>query len=157
MQRPVEERAGDFERAPPAHPTTTIKATAPQAATSSDSPDSPGQGNAMLWFMLLSLLSAFALSQSYRTVTAIIATGLQTDFGLSSSSLGAFAVLFGLAFGVTQFFMGIGMDLYGLRRTVLSVFPLAVVGAALSAWAPQYGWLMLGQLPWLPATIHAMV
>lgn len=49
MQRPVEERAEDFERAPPAHPTTTIKATAPQAATSSDSPDSPGQGNAMLW------------------------------------------------------------------------------------------------------------
>lgn len=96
--------------------------------------------------MLLALLSAFALSQSYRTVTAIIATGLQTDFGLSSSSLGAFAGLFGLAFGVTQFFMGIGMDLYGLRRTVLSAFPLAIVGAALSAWAPQYGWLMLGQL-----------
>lgn len=96
--------------------------------------------------MLLALLSAFALSQSYRTVTAIIATGLQTAFGLSSSSLGAFAGLFGLAFGVTQFFMGIGMDLYGLRRTVLSAFPLAIVGAALSAWAPQYGWLMLGQL-----------
>jgi len=96
--------------------------------------------------MLLALLSAFALSQSYRTVTAIIATSLQTDFGLSSSSLGAFAGLFGLAFGVTQFFMGIGMDLYGLRRTVLSAFPLAIVGAALSAWAPQYGWLMLGQL-----------
>nr|WP_255368635.1 MFS transporter [Polaromonas sp. OV174] len=100
----------------------------------------------MLWFMLLSLLSAFALSQSYRTVTAIIATGLQTDFGLPASSLGAFAGLFGLAFGVTQFFIGIGMDLYGLRRTVLSVFPLAIGGAALSAWAPQYGWLMLGQL-----------
>ena len=98
-----------------------------------------------LWPMLLALLSAFALSQSYRTVTAIIATGLQNDFGLSSSSLGAFAGLFGLAFGVMQFFMGIGMDLYGLRRTVLSAFPLAIAGAALSAWAPQYGWLLLGQ------------
>ena len=96
--------------------------------------------------MLLALLSAFALSQAYRTVTAIMATGLQNDFGLSSSSLGAFAGLFGLAFGITQFFMGIGMDLYGLRRTVLSAFPLTVAGAALSAWAPQYGWLLLGQL-----------
>ncbi len=96
--------------------------------------------------MLLALLSAFALSQAYRTVTAIMATGLQNDFGLTPASLGAFAGLFGLSFGVTQFFMGIGMDLYGLRRTVLSAFPLAVAGAALSAAAPDHGWLLLGQL-----------
>jgi len=96
--------------------------------------------------MLLALLSAFALSQAYRTVTAIMALGLQADFGLTPASLGAFAGLFGLSFGVTQFFMGIGMDLYGLRRTVLCAFPMAVAGAALSAWAPNYGWLMLGQL-----------
>ena len=96
--------------------------------------------------MLLALLSAFALSQAYRTVTAIMATGLQGDFGLTPASLGAFAGLFGLSFGVTQFFMGIGMDLYGLRRTVLSAFPLAIAGAAVSAWAPDYGWLMFGQL-----------
>ena len=96
--------------------------------------------------MLLALLSAFALSQAYRTVTAIMASNLQTDFGLSPASLGAFAGLFGLSFGVTQFFMGIGMDLYGLRRTVLTAFPLAAAGAALSAAAPAYGWLMLGQL-----------
>ena len=96
--------------------------------------------------MLLALLSAFALSQAYRTVTAIMATNLQTDFGLTPASLGAFAGLFGLSFGVTQFFMGIGMDLYGLRRTVLSAFPLAIAGAALSAASPSYGWLMLGQL-----------
>ena len=63
-----------------------------------------------LWFMLLALLSAFALSQAYRTVTAIMATGLRHDFGLAPASLGAFAGLFGLSFGVTQFFMGIGMD-----------------------------------------------
>ncbi len=96
--------------------------------------------------MLLALLSAFALSQAYRTVTAIMATGLQADFGLTPASLGAFAGLFGLSFGITQFFMGIGMDLYGLRRTVLSAFPMAIAGSVVSAWAPNYGWLMLGQL-----------
>ncbi len=96
--------------------------------------------------MLLALLSAFALSQAYRTVTAIMATGLQADFGLSAASLGTFAGVFGLSFGVTQFAMGIGMDMVGLRRTVLSAFPLAAVGAAVSAWAPQYGWLMFGQV-----------
>lgn len=59
---------------------------------------------------------------------------------------GAFAGLFGLSFGVTQFVMGIGMDVVGLRCTVLSAFPLTVIGAALSALAPHYHWLMLGQL-----------
>ena len=96
--------------------------------------------------MYLCLLSAFALSQAYRTVTSIIAAGLQADFGISPDSLGAFAGLFGLSFGVTQLLMGIGMDLYGLRRTVLVVFPLAGLGAAVSALAPGYGWLMVGQL-----------
>ena len=108
-------------------------------------PASP-PSQATLWAMLLALLSAFALSQAYRTVTAIMATGLQSDFGLTPGALGAFAGLFGLSFGVTQFFMGIGMDLYGLRRTVLTAFPLTIAGAALSAAAPGYGWLMLGQL-----------
>jgi MFS family permease len=96
--------------------------------------------------MLLSLLSAFALSQAFRTITSVMATGLQQDFGLTAQSLGAFAGLFGLSFGVTQLLMGIGMDLYGLRRTVLVAFPLAIAGSALSAAAPNYGWLMVGQL-----------
>ena len=96
--------------------------------------------------MFLCLLSGFALSQAFRTVTSIIASALQSDFGISPDSLGAFAGLFGLSFGVTQLFMGIGMDLYGLRRTVLAAFPLAVLGSAVSALAPSYGWLMLGQL-----------
>jgi len=96
--------------------------------------------------MLLALLSGFALSQAFRTITAILAQGLQQDFGISASSLGAFAGLFGLSFGIAQLMMGIGMDLYGLRRTVLLAFPLAAIGSALSAWAPSYGWLMVGQL-----------
>ena len=99
-----------------------------------------------LWVMLLALLSGFALSQAFRTITTIVAHGLQQDFGISASSLGAFAGLFGLSFGVVQLLMGIGMDLYGLRRTVLTAFPCAALGAALSAAAPSYGWLMLGQL-----------
>ena len=96
--------------------------------------------------MLLALLSGFALSQSYRTITAIVAQGLQQDFGLSAQSLGAFAGLFGLSFGVAQLLMGITMDRYGLRPTVLASAPVSIAGAALSALAPSHGWLMLGQL-----------
>ena len=95
--------------------------------------------------MLLVLLSGFALSQAYRTVTAILAVALQADFGLSPSSLGLFASLFALTFGAVQLFMGVGIDLYGLRRTVLVSAPLSIVGAAISAWSPSYGWLLAGQ------------
>ncbi|WP_312756783.1 MFS transporter [Pulveribacter sp.] len=99
-----------------------------------------------LALMLLALLSAFAMSQAFRTVTAILAPSLQADFGLDGQALGAFAGLFGLSFGVAQLLMGIGVDVYGLRRTVLAAFSLAIAGSALSTLAPSYGWLMAGQL-----------
>ncbi|UUC92619.1 nitrate/nitrite transporter [Comamonas sp. C11] len=113
---------------------------APPAPNTSPKPDS------CAWAMLVCLLTGFALSQAFRTVTSIIADGLRTDFGLSAQSLGSFAGLFALSFGVAQLLMGIGMDIYGLRRTVLLAFPLSIAGAALSALAPSYSWLMLGQL-----------
>ncbi|GKT20391.1 MFS transporter [Acidovorax sp. SUPP3334] len=98
------------------------------------------------WVMLLALVSGFALSQAFRTITAIIATGLRAEFGLSAAALGAFAGAFAFAFGTMQLFMGIGIDLFGVRRTLLAVFPLAVAGALLSAMAPGYGTVLLGQM-----------
>jgi predicted MFS family arabinose efflux permease len=98
------------------------------------------------WIMLLALCTAFTLSQAYRTVAAMMATQLQGEFGLSPQQLGIFAGSFHFAFGAMQLFMGIGIDLHGVRRTVLAAFPLAVAGSILSALAPGYGWLLLGQV-----------
>ena len=99
-----------------------------------------------LWKMLLALTAAFAMSHAFRTIAAIMATPLQADFALSAQQLGLFAAAFHFAFGVMQLFMGVGIDLHGLRRTVLVAFPLAVAGAALSAASTQFGWLVLGQV-----------
>lgn len=96
--------------------------------------------------MLLALTAAFALSQSYRTVAAIMAPPLQADFGLTAQALGLFAGAFHFAFGALQLFMGIGIDLYGVRRTVLSVFPLAIAGAAISALSTNFAVLVAGQV-----------
>ncbi len=96
--------------------------------------------------MLLALTAGFAMSQAFRTVGAIMASPLQAEFGLSAQALGGFAAAFHFSFGAMQLFMGVGIDLYGVRRTVLTAFPLAVVGAALSAASPHYGWLLLGQI-----------
>ena len=98
------------------------------------------------WLMLLALSTAFMLSQAFRTVAAMMATQLQRDFGLSPQQLGAFAGAFHFAFGAMQLFMGIGIDLHGVRRTVLTAFPLAILGSALSALAPSYAMLVFGQV-----------
>ena len=95
--------------------------------------------------MLLALTTGFALSQAFRTITAIIATGLQAEFGLSPQALGLFAGAFAFAFGSMQLLMGVGIDFFGLRRTLLTAFPLTVVGCLLSAWAPSYPLVLLGQ------------
>ncbi|MDA8519656.1 MFS transporter [Acidovorax sp. NCPPB 4044] len=117
---------------PSAHPPAAETPTPPE-------PSAP-------WAMLLALVSGFALSQAFRTVTAIIATGLQAEFGLGAQALGTFAGTFAFAFGTMQLFMGVGIDLFGVRRTVLAVFPLAVAGALLSALAPGYGTVLIGQV-----------
>lgn len=95
--------------------------------------------------MLLALTAAFAMSQAFRTLAAILGPPLQAEFGLSAQQLGLYAATFHFAFGALQLFMGIGMDLHGLRRTVLTAFPFAVAGAVLSAVATGNGMLLAGQ------------
>lgn len=95
--------------------------------------------------MLLVLITGFALSQAFRTVAAIMAPPLQQAFALSPQALGLFAGAFHFAFGALQLFMGMGIDMYGPRRTVLAVFPLAIVGALVTATADSYAQLVVGQ------------
>ncbi len=96
--------------------------------------------------MLFALVTAFALSQAFRTVAAIMAAPLQADFALDASALGLFAGAFHFAFGAMQLFVGISIDLHGVRRTVLTAFPVAVAGAVVSAMAPGFGMLVAGQV-----------
>lgn len=97
------------------------------------------------WVMLFALATAFSLSQAYRTVTAMMATQLQRDFSLTAQQLGLFAGIFHLSFGALQLLMGIGIDFHGVRRTILAAFPLTIAGALLSALAPGYPLVVLGQ------------
>jgi len=98
------------------------------------------------WRMLLALCTAFMLSQAYRTVGAIMAAPLAAEFSLSAQALGIFSGAFHFSFGAMQLFMGIGIDLHGVRRTVLVAFPLAIVGALVSATASHFSVLVAGQV-----------
>jgi predicted MFS family arabinose efflux permease len=110
----------------------------------SHSPDSGKDKH--LWAMLLALAAGFALSQAFRTTAAILAVPLERDFSLSPQQIGLFAGAFHFAFGGLQLLMGIGIDVYGVRRTILLASPLTVIGAVMAAMAPSFGWLVAGQM-----------
>lgn len=95
--------------------------------------------------MLIALASAFALSQAFRTVGAMMATPLSGHFGLSPQQIGTWAGIFHFMFGIMQLAMGVSIDTFGVRRTVLAAFPLAVAGAVLCAVASSFHALLLGQ------------
>src|SRR6218665_2230919 len=126
----------DGRRAPRLSMSARVPAPPPCAALSARS----------AWGMLLALSCGFALSQAFRSTTAIMATGLRADFALSAQALGVLAGAFAFAFGAMQLFIGIAIDLYGVGRTLLAVSPLTLAGALLSALAPGYGVVLFGQV-----------
>lgn len=96
--------------------------------------------------MLLVLIGGFALSQAFRTAPAIMAPSLAQTFSLTPQQLGLFAAAFHFSFAGLQLFMGMAIDMYGPRRTIVAVFPLAIVGSLVMAAAPNYGVLIAGQV-----------
>jgi predicted MFS family arabinose efflux permease len=96
--------------------------------------------------MLLVLISGFSLSQAFRTAASIMAPPLQHEFALTPQQLGLFAAAFHFSFASLQLFMGMGIDVYGPRRTIVAVFPLAIVGSLVTAGAHGYGMLIVGQV-----------
>jgi len=103
-------------------------------------------GPAGSWAALLLLTTGFAMSQAFRTVAAIMAAPLQADLHLTPQELGIFAAAYHFAFGGLQVLMGIGIDMHGVRRTVLATAPLMVLGAVMSALASSFPMLVAGQL-----------
>lgn len=118
-------------------------------------------GTSRLWPMLAALIGVFALSHAFRTVVTVVAGPLAAEFELSAQALGVLAGSFHLAFALAQPIVGVALDRYGPRRTVLVAFALGLTGSAVSAGARNFTVLLLSQ--WLigfgcaPALLAAMV
>ena len=97
------------------------------------------------WAMLLALTGAFVLSQAFRTLGAIMGPPLAAQLQLSAQQLGLWSAAFHFSFGAMQLAMGVSLDLWGVRRTILLAFPVAVAGALLSSQVDGFGMLLLGQ------------
>ena len=108
--------------------------------------ESPHRSGPSAWTVLLVLSTGFLMSQAFRTIAAIMAAPLQAELHLSAQQLGTFAAAYHFAFGGLQLLMGIGIDMHGLRRTILMASPLMVIGSVLSALASGFPMLVAGQV-----------
>ena len=120
-----------------------MNATDPQPTDTTAVPPMPLR---TAWAMLGALAGAFVLSQAFRTLGAIMGPPLADQLQLSPQQLGLWSAAFHFSFGLVQLVMGVSLDLWGIRRTILLAFPAAAAGALLSAQASSYPVLLLGQL-----------
>ena len=102
--------------------------------------------DAPVWVMLTALAAVTAMSQAFRTVATVVAGELQTEFGASAQALGIFAGAFHLSFAASQIVIGVALDVFGPRRTVIVASTVALLGVAVSAVAPSFPVLVIGQL-----------
>lgn len=99
-----------------------------------------------LRLMLAFLLTGFILSQAYRTIGGVLSVPLKNEFQLDNETLSSIVGSFHVTFGSLQLLIGIWVDCFGIRRTILSFAPFTVIGAILSGMATSPGMLLLGQI-----------
>ncbi len=75
----------------------------------------------------------FYLSYLFRTVNAVIAPGLEREFGLDAQALGFLTSTYFATFAAMQLVLGVLLDRYGPRRVQAALLVVAAAGSALFA------------------------
>ena len=88
-------------------------------------------------FQLALFTTAFALSNAFRTIPTITATGIAAELHAGPTGLALFGGAFHWGFALMQIPVGIALDLFGPRRTVVTLLWAAVAGGFLCAFAPN--------------------
>jgi len=96
-------------------------------------------------FQLALLTIAFALSNAFRTIPSITASGIAAELHAGPTGLALFGGAFHWGFALMQIPVGIALDIFGPRRTVITMSWAAVAGGLICAFAPNVTVLCLGQ------------
>jgi MFS family permease len=96
-------------------------------------------------FQLTLLTIAFALSNAFRTIPTITAGGIAGELHAGPTGLALFGGAFHWGFALMQIPVGIALDIFGPRRTVVTLSWAAVAGGLICAFAPNVTVLCLGQ------------
>ena len=89
---------------------------------------------------------AYFMSVLLGSANSIMSPILIDTFKLSPSDLGFMSSVYLAAFGVAQFPVGVLLDLYGGRETMIPLLILAVIGTLLFAYAESYEMLVLSKI-----------
>ncbi len=95
--------------------------------------------------VLLPLAAGYYLGYLYRTISALIAEELVTEFALSAADLGALTATLFLTFALMQLPLGTWLDRFGPRRVQAILLSVAAAGATLFACAQGFIELAIGR------------
>lgn len=88
-------------------------------------------------FLIASLAAIYAISQFLRNSIGVIASDLARELDLTATQTGLLSSTFFFAFAMVQIPVGIAIDRYGPKRTMLTTAVVAVLGTLLFAVAPS--------------------
>ncbi len=114
----------------------------------SGGPDAPApliDFRAGIWLVLV-LSTAQLVSQFLRSAVSVIAPNLVTELNLSAAGLALLSSSFFLAFAVAQIPVGMLIDRFGPRFTMLISTAIAVAGCIVFALGPDLNTLVLGRV-----------
>lgn len=94
--------------------------------------------------VLIVFLIAYIFSQFFRSCLAVIASDLTRDLGLGPAELGNLTAIWFITFSLSQFNIGYLLDRHGPRRTCSLMMLIAVLGAAVFAYASSYVMALVG-------------
>ena len=92
------------------------------------------------------LVSIYGTSQFLRNSIGVIASDLARELQLSASEIGLLSSAFFFSFAAAQIPVGIALDRFGPKRTMLTTAALAVASTVLFALAPSASWLILARI-----------
>src|SRR5215213_11953912 len=85
--------------------------------------------------LVATLVAIYSVSQFLRNSIGVIANDLARELDLSATQVGLLSSAFFLTFAAAQIPVGIAIDRYGGKRTMLASAVLCVAGTALFAYA----------------------
>src|SRR5918995_6923326 len=84
-------------------------------------------------FLIAALVSIYAVSQFLRNSIGVIANDLARELDLSATQTGLLSSAFFFSFAAAQIPVGIAIDRYGPKRTMLASAAICVAGTGLFA------------------------
>jgi type IV secretory pathway TrbF-like protein/sugar phosphate permease len=99
----------------------------------------------LILLVFLPFAAGFYLSYLFRTINALIAGQLMSDFALGAADLGLLTSVYFLTFAAAQVPIGVLLDRYGPRRVQSALLLVAAAGAAIFAASAGFALLVLGR------------